>query len=457
MQKGNLGTEKVKILFVRLVIPSVIAQLVSLVYNMVDRIYIGHIADVGSLALTGVGVCTPLVLMITGFANLAGAGGGPRASIALGKGEKETAEKILGNCFLFSILLSAVLTVAFRVFSRPLLLLFGASENTLPYAMAYMNTYILGTIFVVLTLSMNFFITAQGFTKISMLSISLGAVCNIVLDPVFIFGLGMGIQGAALATVISQALSMAWILSFLFGKKPEVRIKRNCIRIDYKILGPCLALGMSPFVMQITECALSICFNNSLLKYGGDIAVGAMSVFTTVMQIASLPMQGICQGAQPITGYNYGAGRWDRVRENFFLLVRTGVIFEGIIWILILICPQIFIGIFTNDAELTAYCVRMIRIYFAALFVLSLQNSCQNTFLALGNAKTSLLLALERKVFLLIPMIYILPHIWKANQEAAVFLAEPISDCIAAATTVTMFLLQYRHKLFVSKDQQVSK
>ena len=451
MQRGNLGTEKIKTLFIRLVIPSVIAQLVSLIYNMVDRIYIGHIADVGSLALTGVGVCTPLVLMITGFANLAGAGGGPRASIALGKQDRQEAEKILGNCFLFAILLSLVLTVVFRVFSRQLLVLFGASDNTLPYAMAYMNTYIMGTIFVVLTLSMNFFLTAQGFTKISMLSISLGAVCNIILDPVFIFGLHMGIQGAALATVISQALSMVWILCFLFGKKPEVRIKRSCIRLDIRILGPCLALGMSPFVMQITECALSICFNNSLLKYGGDIAVGAMSIFTTVMQIASLPMQGICQGAQPITGYNYGAGRWDRVRENFFLLVRTGVIFEGVIWLLILICPQIFIGIFTNDAELTAYCVRMIRIYFATLFVLSLQNSCQNTFLALGNAKTSLLLALERKVFLLIPMIYILPHIWRANQEAAVFLAEPISDCIAAATTVTMFFLQYRKKLFAAK------
>lgn len=457
MQKGNLGTEKIKKLFVKLVIPSVVAQIVSLIYNMVDRIYIGHIADVGSLALTGVGVCTPLVLMITGFANLAGAGGGPRASIALGKGEKENAEKILGNCFLFSVLLSLALTVVFRLFSRQFLLLFGASENTLPYAMDYMNTYILGTIFVVLTLSMNFFITAQGFTKISMLSISLGAVCNIILDPVFIFGLGMGIRGAALATVISQALSMVWILIFLFGEKPEVRIRTRCIRLDMKVLGPCLALGLSPFVMQITECALSVCFNNSLLKYGGDIAVGAMSIFTTIMQIASLPMQGICQGAQPITGFNYGAGRWDRVRENFFLLVRTGLIYESMIWIIILICPQVLIGIFTNDAELMAYCVRMIRIYFAALFVMSLQNSFQNTFLALGNAKTSLLLALERKVFLLIPMIYILPHIWKANQEAAVFLAEPISDCIAAATTVTMFLLQYRRKLFVSKEKQDRK
>ena len=350
-----------------------------------------------------------------------------------------------------------MLTVVFRVFSRQLLVLFGASDHTLPYAMAYMNTYILGTVFVVLTLSMNFFITAQGFTKISMLSISLGAICNIVLDPVFIFGLDMGIRGAALATVLSQALSMIWILCFLFGKKPEVRIRRQRIRLEWRILTPCLALGLSPFVMQITECALSICFNNSLLKYGGDIAVGAMSIFTTVMQIASLPMQGICQGAQPITGYNYGAGRWDRVRENFFLLVRTGVIFESAVWILILICPRIFIGIFTNDPELTAYCVRMIRIYFATLFVLSLQNTCQNTFLALGNAKTSLLLALERKVFLLIPMIYILPLIWKSNQEAAVFLAEPISDCIAAATTVTMFLLQYRKKLFVPKGQQEEK
>ena len=457
MQKSNLGTEKIKTVFIRLVIPSVIAQLVSLIYIMVDRIYIGHIADVGSLALTGVGVCTPLVLMITGFANLAGAGGGPRASIALGKGDREEAERILGNCFLFAILLSAVLTVVFRVFSRQLLVLFGASDHTLPYAMAYMNTYILGTVFVVLTLSMNFFITAQGFTKISMLSISLGAICNIVLDPVFIFGLDMGIRGAALATVLSQALSMIWILCFLFGKKPEVRIRRQRIRLEWRILTPCLALGLSPFVMQITECALSICFNNSLLKYGGDIAVGAMSIFTTVMQIASLPMQGICQGAQPITGYNYGAGRWDRVRENFFLLVRTGVIFESAVWILILICPRIFIGIFTNDPELTAYCVRMIRIYFATQFVLSLQNTCQNTFLALGNAKTSLLLALERKVFLLIPMIYILPLIWKSNQEAAVFLAEPISDCIAAATTVTMFLLQYRKKLFVPKGQQEEK
>lgn len=452
MKKGNLGTEKIKTLFIRLVIPSVIAQIVSLIYNMVDRIYIGHIADVGSLALTGVGVCTPLVLMISAFASLVGMGGAPKASISLGKGNKQMAEMILGNCFLFTVILSVVLTVIFRCFSGPLLLLFGASENTLPYALDYMNVYILGTICVVLALAMNFFITAQGFTKISMLSVSLGAVCNIVLDPIFIFGLNMGIRGAALATILSQSLSTIWILCFLTGKKADVRIRRGCMRLDFSILGSCLALGVSPFAMQITECVLSICFNNSLLKYGGDVAVGAMSIFTTIMQIAFLPMQGISQGAQPITSYNFGAGRWDRVRENIFLLIRTNLIYELIIWILIMVFPQLFLRIFTNDAKLLAYGAQMIRIYFAASFMMSLQNSCQSSFLALGNAKTSLFLALERKVFLLIPLIYIIPHIWTGNQAAAVFLAEPIADCAAASTTITMFIYQYRDKLLIKKN-----
>lgn len=449
MQQTNdtLGKEKISKLVFRLAIPSVIAQLINLVYNMVDRIYIGHIAEVGSLALTGVGVCMPLMMILTAFSQLVGAGGAPLASIALGKQDAATAERILGSCTVALTVMSLALTAVMRSTSEPLLWLFGASADTLPYAREYINTYVWGTLFSTGAVALNYFITAQGFTKISMVSVLVGAVCNIILDPIFIFALNMGTRGAALATVLSQALSAVWVLVFLTGKHTGVRLRRASLRIDFRLLSRCLALGLSPFMMQLTECLLSICFNRSLLKYGGDVAVGTMTIFATVMQLAILPLMGVAQGVQPITGYNYGAGNKARVAEAFKLLLKISLGYSCLMWLLILLFPRVFIRPFTNDAALLAYSSDMIRIYFAMLCVMGAQIACQNTFLALGNAKTSLFLALLRKVFLLIPLIYILPC-FLPDQTMAVFLAEPIADTIAASTTLTLFLKQYRHELF---------
>lgn len=449
MQQNNnaLGTEKIGKLVFRLAVPSVVAQLINLVYNMVDRIYIGHIAEVGRLALTGVGVCMPLMMILMAFSQLIGAGGAPLASIALGKQDTQKAERILGTCAVALTGMSVLLMAVVRPASESLLLLFGASSDTLPYALDYMNTYIWGTLFSTFSVGLNAFITAQGFTKVSMISVLVGAVCNIILDPIFIFALHMGVRGAALATVLSQGLSAIWVLAFLSGKRTKLRLRRTGLRIELRLLGSCLALGLSPFMMQLTECVLSICFNRSLLRYGGDIAVGAMTIFATVMQFAMLPLMGVAQGVQPITGYNYGAGNKSRVAEAFKLLLKISLSYSCALWLLILLFPQLFILPFTNDAALITYSSSMIRIYFAMIVVMGAQIACQNTFLALGNAKTSLFLALLRKVFLLIPLIYILPC-FIPNQALAVFLAEPISDTIAVSTTLTLFWKHYRSELF---------
>lgn len=449
MQQTNnaLGTEKISKLVFRLAIPSVVAQLINLVYNMVDRIYIGHIAEVGSLALTGVGVCMPLMMILMAFSQLVGAGGAPLASIALGKQDTQKADRILGTCSVALLVMSIALMVAVRCSSKSLLLLFGASSDTLPFAQEYMNMYVWGTLFSTCSVGLNAFITAQGFTKVSMVSVLVGAVCNIILDPIFIFALRMGVRGAALATVLSQGVSAVWVLAFLTGKRTNLRLRPAVLRVDFRLLGSCLALGLSPFMMQLTECVLTICFNRSLLRYGGDVAVGAMTIFATVMQLAVLPLMGMAQGVQPITGYNYGAGNKARVAEAFKLLLKLSLSYSCVMWLLVLLFPRLFILPFTNDAALIAYSRSMIRIYFAMIVVMGAQIACQNTFLALGNAKTSLFLALLRKVFLLIPLIYILPC-FIPNQAMAVFLAEPISDTIAASTTLTLFWKHYRNELF---------
>lgn len=315
--KTFLGTEPIGKLLLRLSIPTVIAQLVNMLYNMVDRVYIGHIPTDGSLALTGVGVCMPLILIVSAFASFVASGGAPRASIAMGKGRHADAEKILGGCVTMQLAISAILTAALLLWSEAFLLLFGASENTIPYALAYMNIYALGTIFVQLTLGMNAFITAQGFARVSMKTVLIGAICNIVLDPILIFGLGMGVKGAALATVISQGISCVWVLSFLTGSKTVLKIKKENFLTGLRFLPPCIALGMSAFVMQGSESVISLCFNSSLLQYGGDLAVGAMTILSSVMQFAMLPLQGIAQGAQPISSYNFGAGNRERVSRTF--------------------------------------------------------------------------------------------------------------------------------------------
>ena len=372
-EKDFLGTEPIGKLLAKLAVPTVAAQIINMLYNIVDRIYIGHIPKEGALALTGVGVCMPLIMIVTAFAAFVAYGGAPRATIFMGKGDDKTAEKILGNCFIVQIIISVLLTVALLLWNRDFLLAFGASENTIDYGVAYMNIYALGTIFVQLTLGMNAFITAQGFAKTGMLSVLIGAVINIILDPVFIFGFHMGVRGAALATIISQAVSCVWVLVFLFGKKTHLKIKKDNMKLEKAIVLPCLALGLSNFVMQASESVISVCFNSSLLRYGGDIAVGAMTILTSVMQFAMLPMQGLGQGAQPIISYNYGAGNVKRVKGAFKLLLKCSLIYSCLLWLFVMIFPQGFASMFTSDADLLSYTQMALRIYMGSMLLFGIQ------------------------------------------------------------------------------------
>lgn len=437
-----METEKISRLLARLAIPAVVAQIINLLYNIVDRIYIGHIPGVGAAALTGVGLFTPILMLINAFAMLAGAGGAPRAAISMGRKENETAEKILGNCFFLLIMLAVVLTVVFFIFAPQLLTLFGASENTLPYAVAYARIYILGSIFVLIVMGINPFITTQGFAKISMLTTIIGAVINIILDPICIFVFDLGVRGAAIATVLSQAVSAVWILRFLFGNKTILHLRTSNFRLQKEIILPCLALGVSTFVMLSTESILSISFTSSLSRYGGDLAVGAMTIITSVSQLVTMPVQGICQGGQPIISYNFGADNKTRVKEAFFTQFKVCVIFTLICWAILLLIPGVFAGMFSSDPDLLKYTSWALRIYMAGIFSIGFQSSCQQSFMALGQAKISLLLACLRKLILLIPLIFILPH-FLANKVFAVFLAEPISDILAAAITIITFLSNF--------------
>ena len=444
--KTDLGSGSVGKLLFQLALPAITAQIVNVLYNMVDRMYIGHIPEIGAAALTGVGVCFPIIMIISAFAALVAMGGAPRASIMLGKGDKEAAEKILGNCTTATFISGIVLTIVFLIFGRDLLLLFGASENTIQYAVDYIRIYACGTLFVQIALGLNNFITSQGFATISMLSVVIGAVTNIILDPIFIFVFNMGVKGAALATILSQALSAFWVLKFLMGKKTILRIKKQYLKIEPKTYLPCLALGMSPFVMQSTESIISVCFNSSLLKYGGDIAVGSMTILSSIMQFSMLPLQGLTQGAQPIISFNYGARKAERVKKAFFLQLIACVVFSGLIWAIAMFVPNLFIGIFTPDPDLTAYTKWAIRIYMAVSIIFGLQIGCQQTFVAIGNAKVSLFLAVLRKIILLIPLIFLLPNFFE-DKAMAVFLAEPVADVIAVTTTVCMFTFQFRETM----------
>lgn len=441
-----LGREPLGKLLMKLALPTVLAQIINMLYNLVDRIYIGHIPKEGALALTGVGVCMPLIMIVTAFASFVGFGGAPRASIFMGKGEKEAAEKTLGNCFVMQIIVSVLLTAALLLWNRDFLMAFGASENTIEYGVAYMNIYAIGTIFVQLTLGMNAFITAQGFAKTGMLSVLIGAVANIVLDPIFIFGLGMGVRGAALATIFSQAMSCIWVLAFLFGKKTNLRIQAKNLRLERETVLPSLELGLSTFIMQASESVISICFNSSLLHYGGDIAVGAMTILTSVMQFAMLPLQGLGQGAQPIISYNYGAGNRDRVKGAFKLLIRSSLCYSTVLWILVMAFPRMFAVMFTSDRELLDFTGGALRIYMACLILFGIQMACQMTFTSLGNAKASIIVAVMRKFILLIPLIYIMPHI-VSDQTTAVYMAEPVADFLAVSFTSVLFTFQFRKML----------
>ncbi len=444
--KEFLGTEPVGKLLLKLAVPSVISQLVNMLYNIVDRIYIGHIPKTGSLALTGLGVCMPIIMIISAFAALIGFGGAPRASIFMGKGENDSAEKTLSNCFTTQMIISVILTIVLLCGNRFFLIAFGASDNTIDYATSYMNIYALGTIFVQLTLGMNAFVTAQGFSKTGMLTVVIGAICNIILDPIFIFVLGLGVKGAAIATIISQGISCIWVISFLTGKKTFLKIKKKYLMPSADIILPCMALGVSTFVMQASESVISVCFNSSLLKYGGDVAVGAMTILTSVMQFAMLPLQGIGQGAQPITSYNYGAKNADRVKKTFRILITVSLSYSVIFWILIQLFPGIFAGIFSSDKELVTFTAGALKIYCGMLFMFGIQIACQMTFVAIGNAICSVIVAVVRKFILLLPLIYIVPN-FVSNKTNGVYMAEPIADFIAVSFTVIIFSVQFKKAL----------
>lgn len=439
----DMGTGSVKKLMVQLAVPAVVAQIINLLYNIVDRIYIGHISEVGGLALTGVGLFNAILMLITAFAMLCGSGGAPRAAIAMGKGDKEEAEKIMANCFTMLLILAVILTVVFYASAPTLLRLFGASDDTLPYAVTYGRIYIVGSVFVLIVMGMNPFITTQGFAKFSMMTTIIGAVINIVLDPIFIFVLDMGVAGAALATVISQGVSAIWILKFLTGKKATLKLKVSNMPLDPKVILPCLGLGVSTFVMLSTESILSISFTSSLSRYGGDVAVGAMTVMTSINQLMTMPLNGICQGGQPLISYNYGAKKLDRVKEAFFCQFGACVTYTLLFWALLMAKPQFFAGIFTSNTAIVEYATWALRIFLACGFSVGFQISCQQAFVALGQAKTSLLMACLRKIVLLIPLIFILPNFFQ-DKCFAVFLAEPVSDLIAATVTTITFFRFYK-------------
>lgn len=444
--KSFLSSEPVGKLMFKLALPTVCAQLINVLYNLVDRIYVGHIPGAGALALTGLGVCFPIIMIVSAFAYLVSSGGAPRASIAMGKQDNAGAERILGNCFIVQVLISIVLTIILLAFGDKLLMLFGASENTIGYASSYLRIYAIGTIFVQLTLGMNAFITAQGFTRTSMLSVAIGAVCNIVLDPIFIFLFDMGVEGAALATIISQAISMIWVLSFLLGKKSILKLRKDNFKLDRTIVLSSISLGAASFVMQSSESVIFVCYNSSLLRYGGDIAVGAMTILTSIMQFVMMPTAGIGQGAQPIISYNYGAGNKDRVKSTVKRLMVVDGCYTIFVWILCMVVPHVLVAFFTSDAELSIFSARMLRIYMSMMGLFGVQMACQTAFTSIGAAKSSILVAVMRKFVLIIPLIYIMPSIL-SDKVLAVYLSEPISDAISIVFCITLFAIQFRRAM----------
>ena len=441
-RENDLGRDPIGRLLLRLAVPTVTAQLVNALYNIVDRMYIGHIEGVGDLALTGLGVCFPVIMFVSALSALVGMGGGSRAVVRMGAGDPEGANAILGNCATLLVVLSVVFTILLQLVKEPMLYLFGATDNTIGYALDYLTIYLWGTIFVEISLGLNFFITAQGFSTVGMATVLIGAVINIVLDPILIFGFNMGVQGAALATITAQAVSAVWVVWFLLGKRTKLRLQRRFARLDWKVLSPVLALGVSPFIMQSTESLVNIAFNSSLKAYGGDPAVGAMTICSSIMQVFYLLFQGLSQGGQPIVGYNYGAGNLDRVKKTFRLVFTCSLIFSTLSCLAIELFPGMFVAMFNDKPELVEIAVWTLRVYAAGMFMLGVQNACQQTFVALGQAKISLFLALLRKIILLIPFVFILPH-FIANQVLAVFLAEPAADILAALTTGGMFFWRF--------------
>lgn len=449
--KERLGTAPLGRLLFRLAVPTVTAQIINMLYNIVDRIYVGHIPGDGRAALTGLGVCLPLIMLVSAFSAFAASGGAPRASIQMGRGNNEAAERILGNSFMLQIVISVTLTAILLIFNEPLLMMFGASDMTITYAADYMEIYAIGTIFVQLTLGMNAFITAQGFTRYSMTSVIIGAVANIGLDPLFIYAFDLGVRGAAVATIISQALSAAWVMAFFLLKKGYWRLRPKFFLLKFSVVLPILTLGLATFVMQSSESIILICFQSSLQKYGGDIAVGAMTICSSVMQFALLPLNGLGQGAQPIISYNYGAGNIDRVKKAFFLLLLTSLSYSVTLWILAMAIPDKFVAMFNSEPELINYAAPVVRVYLGAMFLFGIQMACQMTFTSIGSAAQSITVAVARKFVLLLPLIYIMPLIYTDDKALAVFMAEPVADAIAVTFTAVLFIIYYRKKFVGGK------
>lgn len=445
--KGNIG----KLLFT-LAIPTIIGQLVNLLYNIIDRIFIGKMAS-GDLAMAGVGVAMPIILLVSAFAMLFAAGGAPLTAIEMGKQDNEKAEEIMSNCFLMLISGGIILTIVFLLFKEPILWAFGASDATIGYGLDYLSIYLIGTIFVQISLGMNLFINTQGFTKIGMFTVIIGAIINIVLDPILIFEFNMGVKGAALATIISQGVSSIFVLRFLFGKKSILKIRKKYLQINKKLVLSIVALGVSPFIMQATESLVLVSLNNQLLKYGGDLAVGAMAIMSSVMQVIIMPLTGLTQGAQPIISYNFGAREITRVKKTFKLLFSICISYSTLIVGLIMIFPEVFVSIFNNKPELIEITSWSMRIYFGGMGLFGAQIACQQTFLALGQAKTSLIIATLRKIVLLVPLIFILPMCMK-DGLTSVLLAEPIADTISIISTVIIFAVFYRKTFNSNKEEK---
>ena len=440
---GLLASAPVPKAFFKLAVPAVAAQLINILYNLVDKMFIGHIPVDGKQALAGVGVTTPVILAISAFAALVSMGGAPKASILLGKGETGQAEKVVGSCTWMLLILSVLLTGIMLVFGRPILLLFGASADTISFAADYMNIYCLGTLFTQLTLGLNAFITAQGKTLVSMGNVAVGAAANIVLDAVLINGFGMGVKGAALATVIAQGISACFVIRYLCAGQSILRLRARNIRFDGKLLWPCVLLGISPALMQLTENLVAISFNTSLQTYGGDMAVASMSILSSVMQFVMLLLPGLVQGAQPLLSYNLGAKNIPRVKKTFRLLLVCCVGGSFLLWLLCMAAPGAVASVFTGDAALIAYTTRSMRIYLAMLLIYGVQVACQYSFVALDQAPKAIFLTIWRKIVLLIPLIFLLPHLWP-DAVTGVYLAEPIADTIAVCTTAPMFYAYYR-------------
>ncbi|HBG5345648.1 TPA: MATE family efflux transporter [Clostridioides difficile] len=441
----NLGNESVGKLLFKLATPAIIAQIVNVLYNIVDRIFIGRMES-GEVAMAGVGVAFPIIIIITACSYLIGMGGGPLAAIKMGEQNNDDAEKIMSNSFSVLVILAILLTIGFQIGKEPLLWVFGASESTIGYSMDYLNIYLIGTVFVQISLGMNTFINTQGFATTGMMTVAIGALINIILDPIFIFGFNMGVKGAALATIIAQGVSAIWVLMFLFGKKSILKIKKKYMIPKASIILPVLGLGISPFIMQSTESLVLIALNSKLQMYGGDLAVGSMAIMSSIMQILMLPNMGFTQGAQPIISYNYGSGQLDRVKKTFKLCLLSCLTYSTILWVLLMIFPAFFVGIFNKNPQLLSMTSWSIKIYFAGAFMFGIQLACQQTFLALGKAKISLVLALLRKIVLLIPLIFILPTFFD-EKLFAVILAEPVADITAATITAICFFIFYKSSL----------